>query len=148
MTTSPAPADRHRAGFTLLETMMALAVIALVASLVLPSALPGRGAPALRAEAFAVATLLRADRNAAVRSGRAVLTRVDLAGRRVGAGASGAVLALDERLALRLTSQDPRGVVFSADGTATAARLAFVRGEDVIAVDVNPHTAAVTLATP
>ena len=80
---------RSQNGFTLLETVCVLAIVALLAAVLLP-AFP-RGTSRQRLEAYAVATasLLTADRNAAVRRQMQVSTDVDASARSVRSGATG-----------------------------------------------------------
>ncbi|HUG61222.1 MAG TPA: prepilin-type N-terminal cleavage/methylation domain-containing protein, partial [Methylomirabilota bacterium] len=76
--TSPTNDRRdRRGGFTLIELMMALAIMALIAGLALPRVYPGGGATTGRATAYAIAAILREDRNAALAGGSAVSTRFD-----------------------------------------------------------------------
>jgi len=74
-------------GFTLLEVVCVLAIISLVAAIILP-AIP-RGTPRARIEAYALetASLLKADRFAAMRRGVEVATEVDAGSRLVRSGA-------------------------------------------------------------
>lgn len=78
---------RRAAGFTLVEVVCALAIIALLAGLILP-AIPRATSPA-RVEAYALqaATLLTADRNAAIRRHMEIATVLDASGRAIRSGA-------------------------------------------------------------
>jgi general secretion pathway protein H len=78
-----------QSGFTLLEVVCVLAILALVAAILLPALPHGTSRPRLQSYALAVAALLKADRNAAVRRGEAVATRIDAAARVVRSGATG-----------------------------------------------------------
>jgi len=107
------------AGFSLIEVVCALAIIALVASLVLP-AIPRATSPArLEAYALEVATLLTADRNAAVRRHVEIETVLDAGARAVRSGAG------SDRVQL------PRDVAFDAllaetcNGRNAGATIAF-----------------------
>jgi general secretion pathway protein H len=84
--------SRPEAGFTLLEMVCVLAIVGLLAAVLLP-AIP-RQTSRSRLEAYAIeaATLLKADRNAAIRRRLEVATRVDAAARSVRSGASGQTL--------------------------------------------------------
>ena len=79
---------RDDAGFTLIEIICVLAVIALLAAIVLPG-IP-RATSVSRLEGYAVETaaLLKADRNAAIRAGREVVTVVDADKHSVHSGAT------------------------------------------------------------
>jgi general secretion pathway protein H len=119
--TSPASIG-HRAGFTLLELLVVLAVIALALTLAPPLA---RRSPATETRAAAVqaADLLRETRTSAVREGAAREVTLELA--------AGRLLAADSILDLpdgvELGFRDPRGkasgptarILFLADGSAS-----------------------------
>jgi general secretion pathway protein H len=81
-------------GFTLLEIVCVLAIIAGLAAIILP-AIP-RGTSRARLEAYAIetATLLEADRDAAIRRRGPVVTQVDALARSVRSGATGRVVRL------------------------------------------------------
>ena len=70
------------AGFTLIEIVSALAIVALLAALVLPAIPRATSQSGLAGYAVAVAALLKGDRNAAIRNHVAVATTLD-ADRRV-----------------------------------------------------------------
>jgi general secretion pathway protein H len=82
--TSPAGhVEPGESGFTLLEVVCVLAIVAMIAALLVP-ALP-RGTSRARLQSYAVATaaLLKADRASASRRGYEVVTEVDTAGRTI-----------------------------------------------------------------
>jgi len=90
------------AGFTLLETVCVVAIVAMIAAVLLP--MMPRGTSRARLEAYAIeaAALLKTDRSAALRRHAEVVTLIDAARRALRSGASGRVLRL------------PDDVVFSA----------------------------------
>jgi general secretion pathway protein H len=110
---------RGQAGFTLLEVVCVLAIVALLAALILP-AIP-RGTSRARLESYAVeaAAILTADRNAAIRRHVRTATWLDASARTIRSGASARVLQL------------PRDVAFDAllakqcDGRAAGATIDF-----------------------
>jgi general secretion pathway protein H len=83
-------------GFTLLEIVCVLALIAILAAIVLPS-IP-RGTSRARLESYAIdaAALLKADRNAALRRGTQVATEVNAMLRSVRSGVTGRVVQVPE----------------------------------------------------
>ncbi|MGD9511059.1 MAG: GspH/FimT family pseudopilin [Geminicoccaceae bacterium] len=112
------PASRHRrAGFTLLELLVVLAVIGLVLALAPPLV---RRSPAteIRAAAVRVADLLRATRTRAVREGAAQEVTLDLAARRL--RTTDSTLELPEHAEVGF--RDPRG----AASSGPAARILFL----------------------
>lgn len=76
------------AGFSLLEMVCVLAIIALLAAIVLPAIPGGTSRPRLESYALETAALLKSDRNAALRLGKEVATQVDTPQRTVRSGAT------------------------------------------------------------
>ncbi len=134
-----------QAGFTLVETTLALALIGLIAALALPQALPNAGPTALRAKAVEIAALLRVDRNAALRTGRTVTTAVDAGARRVRSGVSQATIDVPKAFALQLAAGVPGGFRFFPDGTSSGGELILARPDSGVLVRVNDLTAAVSV---
>ena len=91
---------RAQAGFTLLEVVCVVAIIALIAAVILPG-LP-RGTSYARLEAYAIetATLLKQDRYFAMRRGARVATEISAAARMVRSGATGRVVHLPSDVAV------------------------------------------------
>jgi general secretion pathway protein H len=81
-------------GFTLLETICVLAVIAMLAAIVLPAIPHATSRAALEAYALKTAALLKSDRNAAVRNGSTVQTELSQLSGTIRSGASGRVVQL------------------------------------------------------
>jgi general secretion pathway protein H len=84
------------AGFTLLEVVCVVAILAVLAAILLP-ALP-RGTSRARLESYAieVASLLKADRNGALRRRMQIATEVNPTTRTVRSGATGRRVAIPE----------------------------------------------------
>src|SRR5277367_1192184 len=78
---------RDDAGFTLIEIVCVLAIIALLAGLVLPSIPRATSGPCLEAYAMQAATILTADRNAAIRRHAVVASVLDSGARTIRSGA-------------------------------------------------------------
>lgn len=148
--TSPATDGRiarrdREGGFTLIELVLALAILSLLAALALPSVRPGGGALAMRIKATEIAALLKADRNAAMTSGRTVVTQIDLGERRVAAGASDSAVALPAQMPLRVAPAGLDGFRFSRDGRSSGGRIELGARSGGVTVSVNPLTAAVAV---
>jgi general secretion pathway protein H len=140
---APAPGRTSRAGsadgsgtegFTLLEVVCVLALVAILAAIVVP-ALP-RGTSRARLESFAVeaAAMLKADRDSAIRNRVQVATEIDAPLRVVRSGATGRVIRLpaDVRfeaiLAARCNNR-PAGptIRFFASGMSCGGTIALTR---------------------
>ena len=82
------------AGFTLLEVVCVVAILAMLAAIIVP-ALP-RGTSRSRLESYAIETaaLLKADRNAAMRRRAQIVTEVNAMARSVRSGANGRTVQL------------------------------------------------------
>jgi len=126
---------RHgEAGFTLIEIVCVIAIIAILAAILLP-ALP-RGTSRARMESFAVdmASLLKSDRNAAVRRGVQVVTDVDAPGRFIRSGFSGRMVRVPNDVTFEATlaarcNQRPAGqtIRFFASGMSCGGTIALTR---------------------
>jgi general secretion pathway protein H len=86
----------REAGFTLLEIVCVLAIVALLAAISLPGLPMATSRPRLDAYAVEVAALLKADRNAAVGRRGAVEAVVDAPSRSVRSGSSAQVVRVAE----------------------------------------------------
>ncbi|WP_315718715.1 MULTISPECIES: prepilin-type N-terminal cleavage/methylation domain-containing protein [unclassified Bradyrhizobium] len=86
--------DGCEAGFTLIEVVCVLAIVALLASVAVPAVSRQTSRPQLEAYALEAAALLKADRNAAIRRGLEVATRIDAQARSFSSGANGQVVRL------------------------------------------------------
>jgi general secretion pathway protein H len=83
-------------GFTLIEVVCVVALVAILAAIVVPN-LP-RGTSRARLESYAVETaaLLKADRYAAIRRRQQVIVDVDATGRTVRSGATGRIVRVPD----------------------------------------------------
>ncbi|HEY6833384.1 MAG TPA: GspH/FimT family pseudopilin [Pseudolabrys sp.] len=141
----------RRAGFTLLEMVAVMAIIALTASLTL-STLSGTGRVQLKAVAMRTATLLRHERLSAILTGQ--VRQVSLDGEsRSFVGDSGETVAIPRDVALDLLGTDEewsgrRAVVrFYPDGASTGAALTLSREKAGYDIRVNWYTGSVAVAS-
>jgi general secretion pathway protein H len=81
-------------GFTLLEMVCVVAMVALIAAVLLPHVPRGTSRQRLEAYAIDTASLLHADRNAAVRGHTQVVTQVDATNRSVRSGSNGRIVRM------------------------------------------------------
>ncbi len=107
---------QDKSGFTLLETVCVLAIIALLLATALPAFPRKTSRPMLEAYALQTAALLKADRSAAIRRGDTVATELNPATRVIRSGASGRLLKLPEDIGFRAILADQCGT--RAAGTA------------------------------
>jgi general secretion pathway protein H len=142
--------DRE-AGFTLLEVMAVMLIIALVASLVV-TMVPGTGRAGLKAATLQTAALLRRERTAAILSGRA--RRVSLDGeRRLLIGDGGDTVAVPRDVAVDVLGADAvwsgrRAVVrFDPDGASTGAVVRLSHDGAEYEIRVNWYTGGVAVVS-
>ena len=142
--------DRE-AGFTLLEVMAVMLIIALVASLVV-TMVPGTGRAGLKAATLQTAALLRRERTAAILSGRA--RRVSLDGeRRLLIGDGGDTVAVPRDVAVDVLGADAvwsgrRAMVrFDPDGASTGAVVRLSHDGAKYEIRVNWYTGGVAVAS-
>jgi general secretion pathway protein H len=88
--------DVAERGFTLLEMVCVLAIIALLAAVLLPVIPRETSRSRLQAYALQAATLLKADRNAAITGHASVATLVDAGARAIHSGASRAAIRIPD----------------------------------------------------
>jgi general secretion pathway protein H len=105
-------------GFTLLETVCVLAVIAMLVAVVLPAVPRATSRTALEAYALKTAALLKGDRNTAVRTGSTVQTELSPLSKTIRSGASGRVVQIPADVTFNAILADQCGG--HASGTAIA----------------------------
>ena len=145
---------RDEDGFTLIEVVAVLAIVALLAAMSLPMLKPGTTPAALDAYAVRIASLLKADRIAAIRSGAPVATRLSA---RDGAVRSGhgfgvvqvpADIAFDAVVAQRCAGRAVGpSIVFFPSGLSCGGSIALARPGLHVEIRVNWLTGGVEIVT-
>jgi general secretion pathway protein H len=143
------------AGFTLLEIVCVLAIVALLASILLPAMPFGTSRPRLEAFAVEIATLLRADRNAAIRGGGPVAALVDAQRRLIRAGSTNRHVRLpddvtvDALLPARCNGQSIASrILFFESGMSCGGVIRLTRPGTSIEVRVNWLTGGIDIVAP
>ena len=146
--------DLRQQGFTLLEMVCVLAIIALMAAVLLPVIPRETSRSRLQAYALQAATLLKEDRDAAIRHHVDVATLVDAGDRAIRAGASHATLRVpaDVRFDAVLPQTCQRQAALStirffADGTSCGGTIVLSRFEAGFEVRVNWLTGRVEIVS-
>ena len=140
------------AGFTLIEMVCVMAILGLIAAILLPR-IPHETTPArLEACAVQLVTMLKQDRNAAIRQHVEVSTAVDAAARSVRSGATGQAVQLPEDVVFSaLLPERCAGrrafstISFFANGMSCGGVLALVREGNKIEIHVNWLTGGIDL---
>ena len=149
----PPPRTRttdRRAGFTLIEVVAVMLIIALVASLAVTT-IPGTGRGRLKALTLETAALLRRERLGAVMTGRERQVSID-GEKRVLVGDGGDVVAVPRDVVLDILGIDAlwsgrQAVVrFHPDGASTGAVLKLSRDKAEYEIRVNWYTGGVAIA--
>jgi general secretion pathway protein H len=139
-----------QAGFTLIEMMAVMLIVALVSSLVV-TLTPGSGRAELKSVVMQTEALLRRERVQAILSGRERRVSLD-AVRRVLAGESGETVSIPRDVAIGVLGTDAQWsggqavVLFRADGASSGAVLKFARERVVYEVRVNWYTGGISVA--
>jgi general secretion pathway protein H len=144
------PAVDRRAGFSLIEVVAVMLIIALVASLAV-TIMPGTGRGRLKALTLEIAALLRRERLGAVMTGRERQVSVD-GEQRVLIGDGGDVVAVPRDVVLDILGIDAlwsgrqAAVRFQPDGASTGAVLKLSREKAEYEIRVNWYTGGVAIA--
>jgi general secretion pathway protein H len=136
--------DARQRGFTLLEMVCVIALIAMLAAVLLPFVPSHTSRSRLQAFALQAATLLKADRNAAIRRQAEVSTLVDARSRSIRSGATAEVLRLPDDVRFdALLPQSCRqhavlsAISFFADGMSCGGTIALARLDTAYEIRVN-----------
>jgi general secretion pathway protein H len=146
--------DGAERGFTLLEMVCVLAIIALLAAVLLPVIPRNTSRARLEAYALQTATLLKADRNAAMRRGADVATLVDAGTRTVRSGATPEMVRIPEDVrfdALLPQTCNRRAtqssISFFANGMSCGGTIALTRFDTGFEIRVNWLTGRIELVS-
>lgn len=146
--------DGAERGFTLLEMVCVLAIIAMLAAVLLPLVPRETSRSRLQAYALQIATLLKADRVAAISRRTSVATLVDPGARAVHSGAtSNAIRIPDDVRFDALLPQTCRRqaalstISFFANGTSCGGTIALTRFDAGYEIRVNWLTGRIEIVT-
>ena len=141
-------------GFTLLEMVCVLAIIAMLAAVLMPLVPRHTSRSRLQAYALQAATLLQADRNAAIRRQADVSTLVDAPSRAIRSGATAQTLRIpdDVRFDALLPQTCRRHaalstISFFADGMSCGGAIALTRLDTAYEIRVNWLTGRIEIAS-
>ena len=146
--------DAGERGFTLLEMVCVLAIIALLAAVLLPFIPRETSRSRLQAYALQTATLLKADRNAAITRHTSITTLVDAAGRAIHSGASRTAIRIPDDVRFdALLPQTCRqraalsSISFFADGMSCGGSIALSRLDTAYEIRVNWLTGRIEIVS-
>jgi general secretion pathway protein H len=141
-------------GFTLLEMVCVIALIALIAAVLLPFMPRQTTRARLQGYALEAATLLKDDRNAAIARRADVATQVDARSRAIRSGASGEILRIpaDVRFDALLPQSCRRkpalsSIDFFADGMSCGGAITLTRLDTSYEIRVNWLTGRVEIVS-
>lgn len=136
--------EAGQAGFSLMEMVCAMALIAILAAVLLPIAPRQTSRARLQAYALETATLLKSDRNAAIRAGADVSTLVDAPSRAIRSGATSQTIRIPDDVrfdALLPRTCQQRAVLstisFFADGMSCGGAITLARLDMTYEIRVN-----------
>jgi general secretion pathway protein H len=134
----------HQRGFTLLEMVCVIAIVAMLAAVLLPLLPQHTSRSRLQAYALEMATLLKADRNAAIRRRAEVSTLVDARSRAIRSGVSAQAIRIPDDVRFdALLPQTCRQqaalstISFFANGTSCGGTIALTRFDTGYEIRVN-----------
>jgi general secretion pathway protein H len=140
------------AGFTLLEVICVVAIIGMIAAILLPAIPTGTSQPRLKAYAVQIASLLTADRTAAIRRQATIATDVDALGRSIHSGAGDRAIQLpaDVQMAAALAARcngrtSGSAIIFFASGMSCGGVVTIARAGVGYEIQVNWLTGGIEI---
>ena len=144
--------SRREAGFTLIETVCVVAMIAMLAAVAMPAMRPGTSRARMEQIAMSAAALMMADRYSAVRRRATVTTIVDIENREVRSGSSARGVGIPADVDVRVTVADycrtgrrAAGIDFYPDGLSCGGMLALGRDGAGYEIRVNWLTGGIEI---
>ena len=142
----------RQGGFTLIEMVCVLAVVALLAAILLPRASRQTSQPRLEAYAIEAAAIFKADRTAAMMAGQQVATAVDATSRSIRSGATARALRVaDDVVVTALLPQRCNDrpalstVSFFANGMSCGGSVTLSHGDHSYEIRVNWLTGGIEI---
>jgi general secretion pathway protein H len=139
-------------GFTLLEIICVVAIVAALAAIILPAFPRGTSRSKLEAYALQTATLLKGDRDTAIRRHTEIATSISATTRTIRSGATGRVISIpqdivfDAVLATRCNEQSAgTSISFFASGMSCGGTIALTRFGAGFQIRVNWLTGGVEI---
>jgi general secretion pathway protein H len=146
--------DARESGFTLLEMVCVIALVAMLAAVLLPLLPRSTSRSRLQAFALETATLLKADRNAAIRRRADVSTLVDASSRAIRSGATSQSIRIPDDVqfdALLPNTCRQRAALstisFFADGMSCGGTIALTRLDTAYEIRVNWLTGRIEIVS-
>ena len=136
----------REAGFTLIEMVATLAIVALMAALAMPRWPQATSRPQVEALALRAAAVLKADRNAAVRLRAPVRTALNFSAREIVSGAGAGVVKIPADVGFDALVADACGgeaIAFLPGGMSCGGSIALARPGAAYRVRVNWLTGGV-----
>ncbi|MEK9282576.1 MULTISPECIES: prepilin-type N-terminal cleavage/methylation domain-containing protein [unclassified Bradyrhizobium] len=146
--------DDGQRGFTLLEMVCVLAILAMLVTVLLPSVPRQTSKARLQAYALEAASILKADRAVSLRSGVRVDTEIDTSGRSIRSGAGSAAVRVPDDVAFeavlpRNCNQRPvfSTISFFPDGLSCGGAIAIARADLRLEIRINWLTGRVDIVS-
>lgn len=141
-------------GFTLLEVVCVVAIVAMLAAIILPRVPYATSRPRLESYAVEAASLLKADRNAAIRHRVEIMAQIDATSRSVRSGSTGRILQIpddvvfDAVLPARCNERPARSTIsFFASGMSCGGSIALSRLGTSFEIRVNWLTGGIEIVS-